>query len=315
MMRTLLLLILATSLFGAFLPVSHGQPPEARTLLDSVIAALPDVPLRVTGDLIARPRGDAPEIRRAVEMLLDWQAVPPTARYTVRDAFGGPLYHLAVTWDDPLQPSYRFFEGNPLRAAPAPPLTDPIPGTDLSWIDLSLSFLWWPDAKTVGREDVRGQTCWVVDVPAPPPFASHIAGVRLWISPRIRTLLRAETYDTSTNPVRRFEVKSFKRINNRWVIKDIEVVSFAARTRSVLRVRHVEDRTRRTFLREDHILPRPMAPAGPEETEEEGAVPADALLEAPDLAPGEEIPPIDPVDEPAFPPEPRSVEEGLNESP
>lgn len=271
----------AVFMFAIALAVATGQPtmPEARTLLNDVILALPDIPLRVTGELSARSRGNAPDIRKGVEMLLDWQADPPTARYTLRDAFGGPLSHLAITWTQPRTPDYRYFEGYPLRAAPLPDLVAPIPGTDISWMDLSLSFLWWPNAQTVGREDVRGQSCWVVDIPAPDAFAG-CAGVRLWISPRINIMLKAEAYDPNNKPMRRFEVKSFKRINNRWVIKDIELTSLPARTRTVLRVRNVEDRTRKSFIREDG--------EGGNELEDED--------ERQDESGDESIPPVEPVD-------------------
>ncbi len=264
-------------------------PPEARQLLNDVILALPDIPLRVTGDLTARARGGAPDMRKGVEMLLDWQADPPTARYTLRDAFGGTHSHLAITWEQPRTPVYRYFEGYPLRAAPLPDLVDAIPGTDISWMDLSLSFLWWPGAQTVGREDVRGQSCWVVDIPAPDSF-SGCAGVRLWISPRINIMLKAEAYDANNQPMRRLDVKSFKRINNRWVIKDIELTSLPARTRTVLRVRNVEDRTRKSFIRMDGSGSEPDMEAGvddapPDTTEDdsyEPVVPTDVEIDPPD---------------------------------
>ena len=48
-----------------------------------------------------------------------------------------------------------------------PPLTERIEDTDVTWMDLTLAYLWWPDGKTVGEEEVRGRACWVLDVPAP----------------------------------------------------------------------------------------------------------------------------------------------------
>ncbi|MCZ7592134.1 MAG: outer membrane lipoprotein-sorting protein [Kiritimatiellae bacterium] len=224
--------------------------PAARQLLNDVILALPDVPLRITGDLTARARGKTPEMRKGVEMLLDWQAETPTARYTLRDAFGATESHLAITWDTPRHPEYRYFEGNPLRAADLPDLVSAIPGTDISWVDLSLSFLWWPTAMTRGQEKVKERDCWVVDIVAPDAF-SGCSGVRLWIDPRIGIMLKAEMFNTDNQPIRRFEVKSFKKINKRWVIKDIELTSLPEKTKTILRVRNVEDQTRKNYLRED----------------------------------------------------------------
>lgn len=225
--------------------------PPARSLLDRVILALPDIPLRITGDLTARTRNGQPDMKKGVEMLLDWQADSPTARYTLRDAFGDTESHLAITWDSPRHPEYRYFAGQPLQAAPLPDLVSSIPGMDISWMDLSLSFLWWPEAVTKGREEVKGRLCWVVDLAAPDAFAG-CSGVRLWIDPKISIMLKAESYDSSDKPIRRLEVKSFKKINERWVIKDIELTSLPEKTKTVLRVRNVEDRTRKNFLREEH---------------------------------------------------------------
>ena len=242
--------------------------PAARELLNRVIQALPDVPLRILADLDARAREGAPARRKHVEMLLDWQADPPTARYTLRDAFGSAQSHLAITWEEPRRPVIRYFEGQPLQAAPLPDLVSAIPDTDISWMDLSLSFLWWPNAKTVGREEFKGRPCWVVDIPAPDAFAG-CSGVRLWIDPRIAILLKAEAYGAENTPMRRLEVKSFKKINNRWVIKDIELTSLPARSKTLLRVRQVEDRTRKNYLNEDHNGARPDAEASENDTMDE----------------------------------------------
>ncbi len=284
----------ALALF-AWAPASAQAPfrpefPAARELLDNVIFALPDIPLRITGDLTARARNGESELRRGVEMLLDWQAEPPTARYTLRDAFGAADTHLAITWTSLHQPEYRFFQGRPLQAAPLPDLVSPIPGMDFSWMDLSLSFLWWPDAVTKGREEVKGRKCWVVDVSAPDAF-SGCSGVRLWIDPHINIMLKAETYDADNNPIRRLEVKSFKKISGRWFIKDIELTSLPAKTKTILRVRNVEDRTRKNFLREDGA----QSEEDPTDDEMDGAEPEPLgeAVESVTPAPSETIEPLE----------------------
>lgn len=249
-MNLLLSAAIAIGLLFPHLAAAESFPP-ARTLLDRVILALPDIPLRITGDLTARARNGQTDLKKGVEMLLDWQADSPTARYTLRDAFGDTESHLAITWDSPRHPDFRYFVGQPLQAAPLPDLVSSIPGMDISWMDLSLSFLWWPEAVTKGREEVKGRLCWVVDLAAPDAFAG-CSGVRLWIDPKINIMLKAESYDSNDKPIRRLEVKSFKKINERWVIKDIELTSLPEKTKTVLRVRNVEDRTRKNFLRENH---------------------------------------------------------------
>lgn len=223
-----------------------GMPARSfsNALLEPVIASLPDIPLVVSGDLQKRDARGRIETTYRVEMVLDWKANVPTARYTIRDHFGASLQHLAITWSNPVRPEYRFLEGSPLRAAPLPPLGDAILDTDLSWIDLSLSFLWWDGGVEQGEEPVRGRDCRVIDLPAPDSVGNKMDGIRLWVDRKAGMVLRAEGYDASGELMRRMDVKSFKKINDRWVIKDIDFQRFPEKSKTTLLVRDVKERDR-----------------------------------------------------------------------
>jgi len=238
----------ASGLFAMALLAHPLQPiaaaSEPNPLLAGVIRVLPDVPLIVKGDVQKRNARGKIEATYRVEMVLDWKADVPTARYTIRDAFGASLQHLAITWVNAGEPEYQYFEGQPLRAAPLPPLNETIQDTDITWLDLSLSFLWWPGGESRGRESVRGRTCDVIDVPAPPEQVSEFDGVRLWVETKIGIVMRADGFDQQSELKRRMEVKSFKKIRDRWVIKDIDFQSFPAKTKTTLLVRDVTERER-----------------------------------------------------------------------
>ena len=65
------------------------------------------------------------------------------------------------------------------------------------------------------------------------------------MEPRLgRMLLQAEGYSEDGNLVRRLWVKGFKKINERWMIKDMEIQSYPYRHRTRLRVREVAADTR-----------------------------------------------------------------------
>jgi hypothetical protein len=206
-----------------------------------------------------------------VDMTIDWQAAPPTARYSTRDAFGKSLEHLAITWPAGQPPEYRFFRGDPLASAPLPPLTDPIEGTDIAWMDLTLSFLWWPGGRTIGAESVRGRDCWMIDLPAPTNHFAASGGVRLWLDAKVGAVLRAHVRDAAGQTVRRMDVKGFKKINDRWFVQVIEVQTLATRHTTTLRVRDVEDRARKQFIRVDEG--GPAAPEPPPEGEVDAVTP------------------------------------------
>lgn len=250
-----LALLLPLCLAAAPLRPAAAMNPE----LQSVIAVLPDVPMVVQGDLIRRDaRGRVSQTYR-VEMVLDWKADVPTARYTIRDAFGESLQHLSIAWPRGDTPDYQYFEGHPLRAQPVPPLNQPILDTDLNWLDLSLSFLWWPGGETRGSEKVRGRECHVIDIPAPPGLVEAFDGVRLWVYKEIGIVLRAEGYRNGGDLKRRMEVKSFKKIRDRWIIKDIDFQSFPEKTRTTLLVRDADVRER-FELPDPNTRDQPLAP-------------------------------------------------------
>ncbi len=247
--RVALWLLAGCCLLG-LAPVSlpAQELPPAESILAGVLGALPDIPLLVNGDLQSRTRDGKLERSFQVEMLLDWQMDPPGARYTLRDSFGATLSHLALSWPPGAPAEYRFFTGSPLQAAPLPNLAEPIEGSDIAWMDLSLAFLWWPGSVTRGMEEVKGRSCYVIDIPAPAHVFAGCSGVRVWIDPSIHILLRAEAYGPEDQKLRRLEVKSFRKINDRWFIKDIEIASTATRHKTLLRVRDVQDRARQAYL-------------------------------------------------------------------
>lgn len=217
-----------------------GELPPAQQLLDSVIASLPATPLKVTAELQAKAPDGSTARKLNVEMRLKWRGDKASAQYTIRDAFGDNREGLNISWDAAGKRSYRYFQGDTLVATAMTNLYELIEGTDISWMDLSLSFLWWPNGRTVGREIVKGRTCYAVDVPAPAGETGLYAGVRIWIDPQIRILLRAQAFDRETQPIRQLDVKSFKKIKDVWVIQDIDVTSLPSQHRTSLRVRQAE---------------------------------------------------------------------------
>lgn len=238
--------------------------PAAQELLDQVVARLPDVPLRVRAQMQSRPReGGAATVLNA-EMLLDWHAAEPSARYTFRDAFGAPLEALQVLRPAEGGEQYLYYRGDPLQGAPAPWLYDAIQGTDINWIDLSFAYLWWPYGRTIGREELKGRACYVVELPTPGRATNTYAGVRIWIDPQAAMLLQLTALDERQEEIKKMQIKSFKKINDVWMIKDLEVQDLRTGHRTYLRVRDVEKRERAPAAEDDGA-------AGPETPAEEVA--------------------------------------------
>jgi len=227
-------------------------PPNVsgQQLLKNVVAQLPREPIVLFGDLRVRKRRGTVLREVKFEMLARWGSDQAVATCTVLDPFGMELERLTVSRVKGYGTRLEYAAGNPLSASDPPDLFESVQGTDVSWMDLTLGFLWWEGGSIVGSDEIRGRRCYVVEVPAPVyrdagggnrPFSSaagrRYSRARLWIDEELRTLLQAEGYDCDGKLVRRLWVKSFKKIDDRWVIKDMEIQgsSPAYRTRLCIR--------------------------------------------------------------------------------
>ena len=246
-------LSVAVALLGAVLasPLAAEVPadddvPLCRELMAGVRAQLPRDPLTLSGELIVRKRRGVIMHKCAFTIELEWGRQPPRARYTLRDLFGRDLEQLTVIRQPDGQAGLSYAAGHPLTAAPVPDGVNPIRRTDLTWTDLTLSFLWWTDGTVRGMEDVRGFTCYVVDMNAPRDRPGPYTHARLWIDRTSSVLLQAGGW-AQDRLVRRLWVKSIKKIKTagqtkeRWMIKDMEIQSFPSHHRTKLRVQDVTE--------------------------------------------------------------------------
>src|SRR6266702_3775851 len=105
---------------------------------------------------------------------------------------------------------------------PAEKLNEKIRGTGISYEDLALKFLYWENARVLGDETVRTRSCWKLQLVAP-SRDSHYWNVVIWIDKASGALMRMEAYDWDGKLVKRFEVISAQKIDNRWFLKQMRV--------------------------------------------------------------------------------------------
>jgi hypothetical protein len=105
---------------------------------------------------------------------------------------------------------------------PADKLKDKIRGTGISYDDLALRFLYWPNAKVLGDETVRTRSCWKLQVVAPSRDAQYW-NVVVWVDKASGALMRMEAYDWNGKLAKRFEVISAQKIEDRWFLKQMRV--------------------------------------------------------------------------------------------
>lgn len=96
-------------------------------------------------------------------------------------------------------------------------------GTDISYEDLAMRFLYWPTAKIVGRDIMLTRSCWKLRVDPGSPKNSQYGYVLLWIEKQSGALVQVETYDKAGVLLKRFEVKSVQKINGGYILKQMRL--------------------------------------------------------------------------------------------
>lgn len=115
-------------------------------------------------------------------------------------------------------------------------LNQKIRGTGVTYEDLALKFLYWPNARVLGEETVRTRSCWKLQLQAP-SRDSQYSNVFLWVDKASGALMRLEGYDWNGQLAKRFEVISAQKIENRWFLKQMRVEELQPGTN------HVQSRT------------------------------------------------------------------------
>jgi len=107
-----------------------------------------------------------------------------------------------------------------------------IRGTAVTYEDLSLRFLYWPDAKVIGDDTIQMVDCWRLELRAP-ARQSQYGTVRLWVQKDGPAIMKVEGYDTSGKLAKRFTVVSGQKIEGRWFLKQMRIEAFDVATGKV----------------------------------------------------------------------------------
>ncbi len=233
-------LIAALAVLSCAVGTQSVAGSEADELLARVRSALPEVPLRIEAELQARDRRGTITQVAPVEMKLDWGAVVPRAVYTVFDRFGTPRERMTVEWPGNGDTRVVLERGDPLEEVADPEVDATIGTFDLTWADLQLPFLWWPNGRRVGSERVRGRYCHIIEITAPADAFTAYAAARLWIDPETALLLQADALDARGRAVRRVQIRSLRQIDEQWMVQNIDIFNHATRERVTLRVRDLD---------------------------------------------------------------------------
>jgi hypothetical protein len=124
------------------------------------------------------------------------------------------------------QDSYRLLEvgasGESVRF-PDAKLGQSIEGSDLSYEDLSMRFLYWPNGTVDPELDkIKGQQCRVVHL-ANPNGKGRYAQVRVWVHKKSQALMKVVGYNADGLPLKRFQVLDIMKVGNAYTLRRMRV--------------------------------------------------------------------------------------------
>ena len=208
---------LLIGIFLATMAIGADAPPPAREILDQVRLQQSQQQLDLQGQL----RSDATVIPFRIIQ------TGPVIRYTFTNPAEVVQLRLGedgTRLDLVLQNSTKKFSSSRLD--------ERIGGTAVTYGDLALKFLYWPDAQVIGADTLRTRNCWKLRLAAPSKDAPY-ATVLLWVDKESGALMRMEGYDWKGQLKKRFEVVSAQKIEGRWFLKQMRIEQMEPGTNKV----------------------------------------------------------------------------------
>jgi hypothetical protein len=113
--------------------------------------------------------------------------------------------------------------GGAARRVTAARFDDKVRGSDISYEDLAMKFLYWPHATVEGEQVMILRKCWIVRTEPPARSDSQYSRARLWIDKESGALMQAEAYGPDGKLARRFKVISPQKIDGVWLLKQMRI--------------------------------------------------------------------------------------------
>lgn len=210
-MKRILLLLLTALCTQA---LAAEELPPAPAILASARAQIPHYPVFMSGKLkqIAR-NGHVTTLQ--VEMTLDWGAEPPRAEYTITDAKGNSQT-LEIRWSRDAAETTFSENGEPAEYNPHAEIAK----TGVTWNDLTFSFLWSPDAKTISRDSHFGEERYQIAIPRP---GDHT--LTLWVETDTGLIKEAQEKDAAGTLKKVIKVASVQHFDDLWMFKDLDIMN------------------------------------------------------------------------------------------
>ncbi len=114
-----------------------------------------------------------------------------------------------------------------------------INGTDLSYEDLSMRFLYWKDSELVGEDKISGQKCHKVRLINPDKSGDYRI-VYAWVHQKYGSLMRVVGYNSAGKPLKKFQVTDVMKVGKEYTLKTMRVETVSPGTGKSTGVTYLE---------------------------------------------------------------------------
>jgi hypothetical protein len=111
--------------------------------------------------------------------------------------------------------------------------------TDINYEDLSMRFLYWPQAKILGEDSMSLQKCWHVRVTNPDGRGPY-GTVDVWVAKSSGAMMQMEAYDAKGRKVKQFKVRKGQPYQGAYILKQMRVEAFDPATKKVNGITYLE---------------------------------------------------------------------------
>ena len=224
----------------------EAENRTAEQILKDCTRVIPTEPVLLRGSMTVKKGRTTVLSEHAFTLMMEWGAKVPTAECLLMDATGSNLLErakLSRPEGKPATIKLVAYQGKEVKDLGSPSYTARIRGTDMTWLDLTLDFLWWKDVRfdDVPRgKSWLGRDCHILLVSPPQPIPGCSA-VRIWVDAKLCCVMQAEQLDPQGKPVRKMWVQRVKKmLDDRWMIREMEIETLNSGHRTSLFIETAE---------------------------------------------------------------------------
>jgi len=119
-------------------------------------------------------------------------------------------------------------------------LSQNINGTDVSYEDLSMRFLYWRDTKLEGEEKVNGQLCYKLRLNNPSKTAGKYRIVYVWVHKKYGAMMKLIGYDSAGKPLKQFLVTDLMRMGKEYTLRTMRVSTVDPKSNKTTGITYLE---------------------------------------------------------------------------